>query len=49
MLARGVSKFLEVTLLSAATRVGGLYGQHKIHRLVCITGLGAGNNRGHGG
>ena len=45
-----VSPFREVTLLSAAT--GALVRAMKaegIQRLVCITGLGAGDSAGHGG
>ncbi|WP_158818975.1 NAD(P)-dependent oxidoreductase [Methylocapsa sp. S129] len=45
-----VSPFKEVTLLSTATRalVRAMDGG-KVRRLVCITGLGAGDSRGHGG
>ncbi len=45
-----MSPFREVTLLSVATRalVNAMEGQG-VHRLVCITGLGAGDSRGHGG
>ena len=45
-----MSPFKEVTLLSTATRalVRAMDGA-KIRRLVCITGLGAGDSRGHGG
>ena len=49
-LGTGMSLFREVTLLSTATRAlitamerGG------VRRLVCITGMGAGDSRGHGG
>jgi len=49
-LGTGMSPFREVTLLSTATRAlvtamerGG------VRRLVCITGMGAGDSRGHGG
>ncbi len=44
------SPFREVTLLSTATRalVEAMAGQG-VRRLVCITGLGAGDSRGHGG
>ncbi|WP_266065166.1 NAD(P)-dependent oxidoreductase [Brucella intermedia] len=45
-----LSPWREVTLLSAATRV--LIDEMKkqsIKRLVCITGMGAGDSRGHGG
>jgi uncharacterized protein YbjT (DUF2867 family) len=44
------SPFREVTLLSTATR--GLVGAMKaenVSRLVCITGMGAGDSAGHGG
>ena len=45
-----MSPFREVTLLSQATRaLVGVMAQHNIRRLVCITGLGAGDSRGHGG
>ena len=49
-LGTAMSPFREVTLLSTATRalVGVMVAQN-IHRLVCITGLGAGDSRGHGG
>jgi len=45
-----MSPFKEVTLLSSATRalVGAMEGAN-VGRLVCITGLGAGDSRGHGG
>jgi uncharacterized protein YbjT (DUF2867 family) len=45
-----LSPFREVTLLSTATRalVKAMDGQGT-RRLVCITGLGAGDSRGHGG
>lgn len=29
--------------------VSGILAQHDVHRLVCITGMGAGDSRGHGG
>ncbi len=45
-----MSPFREVTLLSTATRsLVGVMAEHNIRRLVCITGLGAGDSRGHGG
>lgn len=45
-----MSPFREVTLLSTATRLlVGVMAQQNIQRLVCITGLGAGDSRGHGG
>ena len=49
-LGTAMSPFREVTLLSTATRalVGVMAEQH-IRQLVCITGLGAGDSRGHGG
>jgi uncharacterized protein YbjT (DUF2867 family) len=45
-----VSPFREVTLLSAATRalVGAMKAE-QVSRLVCITGMGAGDSAGHGG
>lgn len=45
-----MSPFREVTLLSTATTalVSVMKGQN-IQRLVCITGMGAGDSRGHGG
>jgi putative NADH-flavin reductase len=44
------SPFREVTLLSSATRalVNAMKAEH-VSRLVCITGLGAGDSAGHGG
>jgi uncharacterized protein YbjT (DUF2867 family) len=44
------SPFREVTLLSTATRalVSAMNSEH-VSRLVCITGLGAGDSAGHGG
>ena len=44
------SPFREVTLLSAATRalVSAMKAE-RVSRLVCITGLGAGDSAGHGG
>jgi putative NADH-flavin reductase len=45
-----VSPFREVTLLSDATRALVLAMEKRsVRRLVCITGLGAGDSRGHGG
>ena len=45
-----MSPFREVTLLSTATRaLVGVMANQNIRRLVCITGLGAGDSRGHGG
>ena len=49
-LGTGISPFRPVTLLSAAT--GALVSamrSEKVRRLVCITGPGAGDSRGHGG
>jgi uncharacterized protein YbjT (DUF2867 family) len=44
------SPFREVTLLSTATRsLVDAMARQKVRRLVCITGLGAGDSRGHGG
>ncbi|MCW2241896.1 NAD(P)-dependent oxidoreductase [Azospirillum canadense] len=45
-----VSLFREVTLLSSATRalVSAMKAEH-VSRLVCITGIGAGDSAGHGG
>lgn len=49
-LGTAMSPFREVTLLSTATRaLVGVMEQQNIQRLVCITGLGAGDSRGHGG
>lgn len=44
------SPFREVTLLSTATRalVGAMQAE-RVARLVCITGIGAGDSAGHGG
>lgn len=44
------SPFREVTLLSTATRalVSAMNAEH-VSRLVCITGMGAGDSAGHGG
>ena len=37
-------------MLSTATRaLVGVMAEQKVHRLVCITGMGAGDSRGHGG
>lgn len=49
-LGTGISPFRQVTLLSTATRalVNAMH-REKVRRLVCITGLGAGDSRGHGG
>ena len=49
-LGTGVSPFREVTLLSAARRalVNAMKAEN-VSRLVCITGLGAGDSKGHGG
>jgi uncharacterized protein YbjT (DUF2867 family) len=45
-----MSPFREVTLLSTATRMlVDVMVQQNVQRLVCITGLGAGDSRGHGG
>lgn len=49
-LGTAISPFREVTLLSMATRaLVGVMTQQGVQRLVCITGLGAGDSRGHGG
>jgi uncharacterized protein YbjT (DUF2867 family) len=49
-LGTGISPFREVTLLSTATRaLVGVMTRQKVSRLVCITGMGAGDSRGHGG
>lgn len=49
-LGTGMIPFREVTLLSAATRaLVGAMTRGGVRRLVCITGLGAGDSRGHGG
>jgi uncharacterized protein YbjT (DUF2867 family) len=49
-LGTAMSPFREVTLLSVATRalVKAMEARN-VRRLVCITGLGAGDSRGHGG
>ena len=45
-----MSPFQEVTMLSTATRaLVGVMAKQNIRRLVCITGVGAGDSRGHGG
>ena len=45
-----MSPFKEVTLLSAATTalIQGMKNR-QVRRLICITGMGAGNSKGHGG
>lgn len=49
-LGTAISPFKEVTLLSTATSaLVGVMEEQNIRRLVCITGLGAGDSRGHGG
>ncbi len=49
-LGTAMSPFREVTLLSTATSpLIGVMEQQNIKRFVCITGLGAGDSRGHGG
>lgn len=49
-LGTGMSLSQEVTVLSTATRaLVTAMEQQKIRRLVCITGLGAGDSRGHAG
>ena len=49
-LGTGMSPFRTVTLLSTATRaLVKAMGRQGVRRLVCITGLGAGDSRGHGG
>ena len=49
-LGTSMSPFREVTLLSAATAaLVGAMRQQGVRRLVCITGMGAGDSRGHGG
>jgi uncharacterized protein YbjT (DUF2867 family) len=45
-----LSLFREVTMLSTATRaLVAVMAKQNIRRLVCITGIGAGDSRGHGG
>ena len=49
-LGTSMSPFREVTVLSTATRaLVGVMAKQNIRRLVCITGIGAGDSRGHGG
>ncbi len=49
-LGTAISPFREVTLLSMATQaLVAAMGQRHVRRLVCITGMGAGDSRGHGG
>ena len=49
-LGTSISPFREVTTLSTATRaLVGVMAKQNIRRIVCITGIGAGNSRGHGG
>lgn len=49
-LGTGMSPFREVTLLSVATRaLVAAMTRSGVRRLVCITGMGAGDSRGHGG
>jgi len=49
-LGTAMSPFREVTLLSTATRaLVGVMAEQNVRHLVCITGLGAGDSRGHGG
>ena len=49
-LGTALSPFREVTLLSAATRaLVATMNRTGVRRLVCITGMGAGDSRGHGG
>lgn len=49
-LGTAMSPFREVTLLSTATRaLVDVMAKQNVRRLVCITGLGAGDSRGHGG
>jgi len=49
-LGTGISPFRGVTLLSVATRaLVAAMGRRDVRRLVCITGMGAGDSRGHGG
>lgn len=45
-----MSPFKEVTMLSTATHaLLGVMAAQNVPRLVCITGMGAGDSRGHGG
>jgi uncharacterized protein YbjT (DUF2867 family) len=49
-LGTAMSPFREVTMLSTATRaLVAVMARHSVNRLVCITGMGAGDSRGHGG
>lgn len=49
-LGTSMTLFGEVTLLSAATRaLIAAMARQGVRRLICITGLGAGDSRGHGG
>ena len=49
-LGTGVSPFRKVTLLSDSTRaLVAAMRQQAVRRLICITGIGAGDSRGHGG
>ena len=49
-LGTAISPFREVTLLSTATRaLVVVMARQNVRRLVCITGMGAGDSRGHGG
>ncbi len=49
-LGTGISPFREVTSLSVATRaLVAVMARRHVRRLVCITGMGAGDSRGHGG
>lgn len=49
-LGTAISPFREVTLLSTATRpLLAVMARQNVRRLVCITGMGAGDSRGHGG
>jgi uncharacterized protein YbjT (DUF2867 family) len=49
-LGTALSPFRKVTMLSTATRaLVGVMKARNVRRLVCITGMGAGDSRGHGG
>ena len=49
-LGTGLSPFREVSLLTVATRVlVTAMTRNGVRRLVCITALGVGDSRGHGG
>jgi hypothetical protein len=49
-LGTGISPFKEITLLSTATKaLIAAMRARGTKRLVCITGMGAGDSRGHGG